>query len=1057
MTSSAQHTAISWSHPRADRTTEPARHAVGLAQPAPAHGAPAAILGLQRGAGNHATSGLLQRLRTTAEPGTSDIRLGWAGTKGAPTARHGLVRPAFGDTELVRAFADPARAVSPSVRSRVEVATGTPLGDVRVHTGPRVRTAAQAAGAAAFTVGRDVGVATGPGQAIPDALLAHELIHAAQQADHGNASPEEAEAQAHRGAHSLDALGPLTSTGAGGAAFAAEDWLQTTPNIRQYGYTELLDELRAVSEWLDRQTVSTPESDRMQEAKAALEAEIARRRGATRAADRPPSRRRGKGQAPGAQPELPEQTEMPRVLREHASFQLTDPAEIRTEVDRITAWLQRPDLTRADRAILHQELATLEPGLGAALNKESAQRQQKRLAQALSPAAGADRAGVLENIRLIESIRPHAEQPGMAYVVHNGELLVFPGEVADRVRAEVTAALQQAARRAQNMNDSTKFRMDEHMRLNYEDQYIVGFFVSLVSGEEPVELQSRMLGPLSESNIALSRYRAAQQHGSLTQMADAVLTAVEKGDQAQTIVLEGIDRALAAAGKIVQGLTITRDLSFAIALSIGAILAAPVVAAGVAGTGATGLTATGLTAIGTGGVVGGEGAVLGFTSGAGGELLAGHGGRAALRTGLSEAGRIGAQGAAIGVGGGASFGLARNLGVGAAGLTRGGQLWRAAAAGGGGNALGAMTGAALSDVPQGQSRAGYVLRSGGWGGALGAFGGAAGAGSQWLRSPVARFGVGVGLPSAAGAGATYLQTGDESQSLQAGALNLTAGGLASRQPGGVTPAQRRAFQFGRQVASTTRAYVGAAMLGLGNVGPSLRMGESPTPIMISATTEGTPAAVQPGQAPVQQQAAQASAQQQAAPPAAQASAQQQAAPPAAQAPAQQQAQNVRISTGAFIRNPARQVTDPFSGQVLGQRSASAQTPRSLITGIRADEGEAAAWRGALARGEIGLQGPTGSNVPGGDFYTAEIDANGHVTLMASDVKLSTIGQFPTPATTIKPTWMAELAAAIQPGRLNLGDPALESAIRAAFAAGRVRIRQLNADYSPTGGGTITGY
>lgn len=260
----------------------------------------------------------------------------------------------------------------------------------------------------------------------------------------------------------------------------------------------------------------------------------------------------------------------------------------------------------------------------------------------------------------------------------------------------------------------------------------------------------------------------------------------------------------------------------------------------------------------------------------------------------------------------------------------------------------------------------------------------------------------------------------------------------------MTPAQRRAFQFGRQVASTTRAYVGAAMLGLGNVGPSLRMGESPTPIMISATTEGTPAAVQPGQAPVQQQAAQASAQQQ-------------AAPPAAQAPAQQQAQNVRISTGAFIRNPARQVTDPFSGQVLGQRSASAQTPRSLITGIRADEGEAAAWRGALARGEIGLQGPTGSNVPGGDFYTAEIDANGHVTLMASDVKLSTIGQFPTPATTIKPTWMAELAAAIQPGRLNLGDPALESAIRAAFAAGRVRIRQLNADYSPTGGGTITGY
>ena len=982
----------------------------------------------------------------------------------APAPRHAVLRPAAGRSALERAFADPVQSVRASVRARVEAAADTPLGDVRVHTGPRVRAAARAAGAAAFTAGRDIGVATGPGQAIPDPLLTHELIHAAQQAGDGTASPGEAEAQAHHGAHDLGALGPLASTGAGGVAFAAEDWLQTTPDIQHYGITELLNELRAVNEWLDRQTVGTQETDRMAEAKAALEAEIARRRGAIAAADRPP-RRRARGKAPAAQPELPEQTEMPRVLREHASTQLTDPAEIRTEVDRITAWLQRPDLNRADRAILHQELATLEPGLGTALNTESAQRQQKRLAQALSPAAGADRGAVLENIRLIESIRPYAEQPGMAYVVHNGELLVFPQETADRVHAEVTAALEQAARRAHNMNESTKYRMGEHMRLNYEDQYVVGFFVSVVSGEEPVEVQTRMLGPMSESNMALGRYSTAQQHGSLTQMANAVFTAVEKADQAQTIVLEGIDRALAAAGTIVQGLTITRDLSFAIALSIGAILAAPVVAAGVAGLGATGLTATGLTALGTGTVVGGEGLVLGFTGGAGGELAAGHGGRAALRTGWSEAKRVGAQGAAIGVGGGASFGLARNLGVGAAGLSRGSQLWRAAAAGGGGNALGGMTQAALSDVPKGQSRAGYVLRSGAWSGALGAFGGAAGAGSQWLGSPAARFGVGVGLPSTVGAGATYLQTGDVSQSLQAGALGLTTGWLASRQPTGVTPAQRRAFQFGRQVASTTRAYAGAAMIGLANVGPSLRMGESPTRASITATTEGGPAArapvaAQPEQAPVQQQAAPPAAQAPAQPQALaqpQAPAQPQAAPSAAQAPAQQQAQNVRISTGAFVRNPARQVTDPFSGEVLGQRSASAQTPRSLITGILADEGEAAAWRGALARGEIGLQGPTGSNVPGGDFYTAEIDANGQVTLIANDAKLSTIGQFPTPATTIKPTWMAELAAAIQPGRLNLGDPALESAIRAAFAAGRVRIRQLNADYSPTGGGTITGY
>jgi hypothetical protein len=968
----------------------------------------------------------------------------------APTAR--LAHPVAG-TRLGRAFeeafADPARPADPSARVPVEAATSTSLADVRVHTGPRVRAAANAADAVAFTIGRQIGVAVGPGQAIPDRLLRHELIHAAQQARCGRASPDDAEAQAQHGADRPGALGRLVSADAPYAAFAAEDWLQGTPDVRQYGFTELVDELRAVNEWLDRQTTGSEQTDRMAEAKTALEAEVARRKGAIRAADRPPSRRRGRAKETAAQPDLPEQTEMPRVLKDRASFQLTDPAEIRTEVDRITAWLQRPDLSPADRSTLRRELASLEPGLGSELNRASAQRQQARLAQAFSPAAGADRAAVFENIRVIESIRPYQARPGMAYVMHHGELLVFPQELGDRVHAEATAALRDAAERAQRINASARSRMDQHMRLNYEDQPIVGFVVSLVSREQPVEVLDRMLGPATDADVALIRYRAAQRRGSLTEMAEAVFTAVEKADQAQKIVLDGVDRAVGAAGTIVTGLTITRDLSFAVALSIGAILAAPVVASFVAGTGATGLAATGLTATGTGLVVGGEGALLGFTGGAGGDLTTGHGGQAALRAGLSEGKRVGAQGLAIGVGGGASLGLASNLGVGAQGLTRGGQLLRSAVAGGGGQALGSMTGAALSDVPKGQSRAGYMLRSGLMGTGLGAFGAAAGTASQGLGSSLARFGVGVGLPSAVGAGVTYMQTGDLSQSLQTGALSLTVGALASRQqPAGPTPAQQRAFSLGRQVAGTTRAYVGAAMLGLSNVGPSLRMGESPA--AISMTTGRQESAVVPSaQAPASQPE---SAQQPA--PGPQPTPPQQVAPTPQQ---QQQAPNVRISAGAFNSNPARQVIDPFSGEVLGQRSASAQTERSLITGIRADEGEAAAWRGALSRGEIGLQGPTGSNVPGGDFYTAQIDASGQVTLIANDVKLSTIGKFPTPATTVKPTWQAELQAAIAPGRLNLGDPALENAIRAAFAAGRVSIRQLNADYSPTGGGTITGY
>jgi hypothetical protein len=179
-------------------------------------------------------------------------------------------------------------------------------------------------------------------------------------------------------------------------------------------------------------------------------------------------------------------------------------------------------------------------------------------------------------------------------------------------------------------------------------------------------------------------------------------------------------------------------------------------------------------------------------------------------------------------------------------------------------------------------------------------------------------------------------------------------------------------------------------------------------------------------------------------------------PPIASPSAQQAAPGIRVSTGAFLPSGAAFV-DPFSGLTLGTVSASAQTSRSLITGIRADTGEVAAWREALQRGEIGLQAPAGANVAGPDFLTAEVDAAGQATLLVNDAKTSTVGRFPTPESSVPATWMSELQAAIAPGRLNLGDPALEAAIRAAFAQGRVRIRQVNADYSPTGGGRITGF
>ncbi|MDX6354965.1 MAG: hypothetical protein QOF98_1868, partial [Streptomyces sp.] len=114
------------------------------------------------------------------------------------------------------------------------------------------------------------------------------------------------------------------------------------------------------------------------------------------------------------------------------------------------------------------------------------------------------------------------------------------------------------------------------------------------------------------------------------------------------------------------------------------------------------------------------------------------------------------------------------------------------------------------------------------------------------------------------------------------------------------------------------------------------------------------------------------------------------------------------------------------------------------------------WRFALrVLGEIGLRAPMGANVAGSDFITARINPNGTVTIFVNDAKLSVRGRFPTPATSIPLTWGEEVRQAIAPGRLDLGDPVLEEAIRRAFAEGRVETRQLNADYSPAGGGAIT--
>lgn len=84
------------------------------------------------------------------------------------------------------------RALDAATQSRFSTLFGHDLRSVRVHTDGDAGRSAQARGASAFTVGRDISFASGrfePGTPRGDRLLAHELAHVVQQDNPGRATP----------------------------------------------------------------------------------------------------------------------------------------------------------------------------------------------------------------------------------------------------------------------------------------------------------------------------------------------------------------------------------------------------------------------------------------------------------------------------------------------------------------------------------------------------------------------------------------------------------------------------------------------------------------------------------------------------------------------------------------------------------------------------------------------------------------------------------------------------------------------------------------------------
>jgi hypothetical protein len=139
------------------------------------------------------------------------------------------------------------------------------------------------------------------------------------------------------------------------------------------------------------------------------------------------------------------------------------------------------------------------------------------------------------------------------------------------------------------------------------------------------------------------------------------------------------------------------------------------------------------------------------------------------------------------------------------------------------------------------------------------------------------------------------------------------------------------------------------------------------------------------------------------------------------------------------------------------QAASMRARSAFATSIRADAGENLAYQAALKAGEIGLERPQGTNVPGRpDFITAARDPDGELWIIANDAKTrsSDKGSFPEPEPGLRPGWDAHVRAAAERARFDQARLAAE--VKAAYRAGRVWVRQVNVDLAPPGQGATSG-
>lgn len=754
-----------------------------------------------------------------------------------------------------------------------EAALGADLSDVRLHTGGVAGWAAARLGVQAASFGDEIAVAPGhyaPQTAAGRRLIAHEVVHTQQQRP-GLAPPALGhgahEAEAERLAQHLgaSAAGVALQTGIG-LAFAIDHYIGRSvadDEINNLSITELQQDIDEIAEYLDRQLEGTVETAMLRTLSQRMQARIGYLLSVA-ANDPPPPReaprKRGRGRrqpetgveetpAEGTDPaELasfpPDVSRMPRILRERTSIPIEDPSEVREEIDRIVDWLHRDDVDAADRALLREEFATLAPQREQARQAEAAERQTQRLRRILRPSGGS-RSDLKRNLEAVEGIHIDPGEPDAAFIHFRGERHRIGVQQAEEVRAETMRELNRGIQRVMVKSSAATELYDAQREIN-RDMPVVHFFVDLFGGDdEPVALVARSQAIV---NARLAQIRQLMRDGEYAALVDPLAEATEHAAKLEVAVKAWQHSLIDTASITADVLTVVRDVSWAVWLAIGAVLAAPLVAGAVAGAGATGTLATGLT-------LAGETVLLGTVSGGAGygaefvgQVAAGEDASVAHERASVEGWNRAIEGGTTGLGGGVTR-------VAGATLRVGGQVGNQTLRRGASQFLGDATAGTVSEVAHGRAP-GEAVVSGLTQGGLGVVGPLAG---SRFNNPMTRQAVDFVASGTATGSYILSQGGDTRDVLETLTTQAATRGVTADSPG-LQRLRNRAEAVGYDAGTRVRGWSGSAArrgrgavagigLGIADADPAFRMahgGTSPEgPVPISAPASPQPLSTPP--------------------------------------------------------------------------------------------------------------------------------------------------------------------------------------------------------------------